>query len=339
LDDSLIVAFFQDEQAFTSDRLRFVDDFNVHTVYTCLLAPHAARLYGARTTAAEVVSYVPGYIGERLLGASKRLRRPDANRPIDVGYRGRRLPAHWGGLAAEKALIGIEFAQRAADSGLVLDIEIDEGKRFRGDDWYRFIGACRAMLGTESGASVLDVDGVVPATAQRHGLGARALDQAIALQLASQTDAFPYRTISPRHLEAAAFETAQILFPGEYAGLLEANVHYLPLARDFANLDEVIDRFRHPSERRRIAVAARQDLVDSGRLSYRRFVSELDARLRDAGVRAPDDRDSEQERVGRVLYGSRITRRFRSAVNIARSYAGPARDLATARLRSVRRDA
>ena len=51
-----------------------------------------------------------------------------------------------------------------------------------------------------------------------------------------------YRTISPRHFEAAAFRICQVLFEGRYSGVLEPMVHYIPLKKDFSNIDEVIRR-------------------------------------------------------------------------------------------------
>ena len=46
--------------------------------------------------------------------------------------------------------------------------------------------------------------------------------------------------ISPRCYEAAALRTVMILYPGEYSGRLEAWRHYIPLAKDHSNMDEVV---------------------------------------------------------------------------------------------------
>ena len=47
--------------------------------------------------------------------------------------------------------------------------------------------------------------------------------------------------LSPRHLEACATRTAQILVEGEYSGVLRPGEHYLELRRDLSNLDDVLD--------------------------------------------------------------------------------------------------
>ena len=93
-----------------------------------------------------------------------------------------------------------------------------------------------------------------------------------------------YRAISPRHFEAAAFGTCQILFEGSYSGLMEVGTHYIGLHKDFGNLDEVIATFRDDAERARIVKNARRDLIDSGLHTYEAFVSQFDAELGRAGI-------------------------------------------------------
>ena len=97
----------------------------------------------------------------------------------------------------------------------------------------------------------------------------------------------PYRTLGPRHFEAAAFRVCQVLFEGDYSGALEPGVHYVPLAKDFSNVDEVIAAIRDPVRRRAITERAYDDLVASGRYSYERFIAEVDEVLLEAGLR-PD---------------------------------------------------
>ena len=54
-------------------------------------------------------------------------------------------------------------------------------------------------------------------------------------------DNFSYRTISPRHFEAAAFRICQVMFEGEYSDVLRPMVHYVPLKKDFSNFDQVVE--------------------------------------------------------------------------------------------------
>ena len=73
-----------------------------------------------------------------------------------------------------------------------------------------------------------------------------------------------YRAISPRHLEACATRTCQILVEGDYNGVLEPGRHYLPLRADLGNLDEVLDAVQRDDEREHLVEAAYADVVASG---------------------------------------------------------------------------
>jgi len=60
--------------------------------------------------------------------------------------------------------------------------------------------------------------------------------------------------------------------------------HYIPLRKDFSNLDEVIGRFRDPELRRELTENSHRDLIASGDYSYERFVEGFDRDLIDAGL-------------------------------------------------------
>jgi FAD/FMN-containing dehydrogenase len=102
--------------------------------------------------------------------------------------------------------------------------------------------------------------------------------------LSGLEDNIPYRTISPRPFEAAAFDTCQILFEGSYSGILHAGTHYIALRKDFANFDDVMRAFLDRRERARIVTNARRDLIESERYSYRAFVRGFDDELEQAGL-------------------------------------------------------
>ena len=86
-----------------------------------------------------------------------------------------------------------------------------------------------------------------------------------------------YFAISPRHLEACATRTAQVLIEGSYNGILRPGEHYIELRRDFSNLDEVLDLIESDAERARLTEAAYRDVVASGAYTYERLVREVEA--------------------------------------------------------------
>ena len=235
---------------------------------------------------------------------------PDERRPIDIGYRGRPLPAYSGRGGLEKYEIGRRFAELAADSGLVLDIGLEEEDRLYGDKWPRFLSRCKGVLGVESGVSVFDVDDRV---ADQYERLARRWSQVTVEDLTEATeleDRIFYRTISPRHFEAAAMGCFQILFEGRYSGVLEPMEHYIPLRKDFSNFDEVLGLFRDPEVRRRITQNAYRDLIESGRYTYGSFIERFDADLIEAGVE-PDRTDTSAAVVEKALGRGRRWRAFK----------------------------
>jgi hypothetical protein len=286
--DAVKIAFFQDEYYFCQKRFTFVNDFGVDVVYTHVGPEHIPEVWGRYTPRARALFNIPGYVDERMVAAAERFALPDGKRDIDVSYRGRPLPAHMGAGSQEKAFIGDRFKELAAGSGLRLDIDTSIEGRLYGDDWHRFLGRSRATLGVESGVSYIDLEDechdeylTLKAELGREPTLAELREGA----LGRWDGNIPYRTLGPRHFEAAAFRVCQVLFEGAYSGALEPGVHYVPLAKDFSNLDDAIGAIRDPARRRVITDRAYADLVASGHYSYRRFIAEVDEVLLEAGLR------------------------------------------------------
>lgn len=343
------VAFFQDEYTYCRQRFEFLNRYAVDCVYTILEPRYAGSVYGAHTGVSEIVSCLTGYVSDGLLAAARRHYVSDAERTVDIGYRGRRLPLYFGRSGQEKHEIAERFAAAAAGSGLRLDIASEEHDRLYGEAWYRFLANCRAVLGTESGVAFVDFDDQIlgeynslveageQATLERLEQGA----------LGRIEGRIPIRTVAPRHFEAAALRLCQILYAGDYAGIMEPMVHYIPLRKDFSNFDEVIERFRDPDVRRTLTDNAHRDLIASGRYSYSAFVDRVDRTLEDAGLtatrRTPSGAVSrelgrgQRARRGQVLAADRVRRLrarsfpgkvvlralYRTAVSIRRRYLRP----------------
>ena len=65
-------------------------------------------------------------------------------------------------------------------------------------------------------------------------------------QISKYEEKIYYRMITPRSFEAIAMKTVQVMYPGKYSGILEPWRHYIPINRDFSNLNEVIDQNYYP---------------------------------------------------------------------------------------------
>jgi hypothetical protein len=284
--DAPKVAFFQDEFHYCQQRFQFVNDIGVDLIYTHVHPEDIPDVWGRYTPRAAARFNYPGYVDNKMVAAAEKFSLPDPTRDVDVGYRGRPLPAYMGSGALEKSFIGQRFAELAANTGLKVDIDTSEAGRLYGDDWYRFLGRCRAMLGVESGTSYIDLEDEVLHDHESRVATGRDVTLA-GLQegpLGRWDHNFSYRTISPRHFEAAAFRICQVLFEGEYSEVLEPMVHYVPLKKDFSNFEHVVEMIGDPNIRDEIVENAHRDLIRSGRYSYERFVADVDQDLLAQGL-------------------------------------------------------
>ena len=307
------VVFFQDEHHFCRQRFAFLNEYRFDCVFTCLEPSEFGKVYGRYTSVPKLVSYLPGYVSETMVDAAAKFALPDERRPIDIGYRGRSLAPYMGRGALEKGDIATRFAKLAAGSGLVVDVTAREGERLYGDDWWRFLGSCRGTLGVEAGVSVFDLgDEAYLEYERRLGSGPVTIEDLEQGPQGRLEGNVYYRTISPRHFEAAAFGVCQILYEGRYSDVMEPGIHYIPLRKDFSNLGEVLDRLRDPDARRRITAAGCRDLIDSGRWSYERFVLDVfDAALIEEGL-DPDVTSQTVDAVERALGAGEWRRRIRA---------------------------
>jgi hypothetical protein len=228
-----------------------------------------------------------GYLDEHTVRRVDAILAESPPRTIDIGYRTGPPKPFLGRHAMLKTELADVVRERAQARGLRVDISTRAEDTLLGDDWYRWLARCRYTLGVEGGASVLDRDGSVLACterlqAERPGASFAELEAAC---FPGRDGELSLHAVSPRHLEACATRTAQILVEGDYNGVLEPGRHYLPLRRDFSNLDELLDAVAAGRQRDAVADSAHRDVVASGRWTYRRLVDDVEAELPAFGAR------------------------------------------------------
>ena len=283
------VALPQDEYLPTAPLCAFIDEFAVDHVFSVAPESEWGAIYPTvdrgRTTFSRVLT---GYLDPRTVALLGKADSPARARPIDVGYRAKDLPAWLGGHARLKVEVGRAFVSAAAGSELRCDISSRGGDTLLGSSWLDFLSSCRYTLGVEGGASVLDHDGSVKRCCDT--LLAREPEASYARL---EAECFPGRdgefglvALSPRHLEACATRTCQLLVAGDYNGVLEPWRHYIPIRRDLSNMDEVVAAVRSGDRRAEIVETAWRDVVVGGEHSYPRFVETVEAAI-PAGPPAP----------------------------------------------------
>jgi len=293
------IVFFQDEHHYCQQRFAFLNKYDIDCVYTLLHPDYFKDVYGKYTSVRKLVHNLTGYVDDALIEKARRFSKPDRTRNIDIGYRGRRLKFYMGKGSQEKFEIGERFLTRARGSGLKLDIESSEGDRLYGNKWYKFLGDQKACLGTEAGVSIFDIEDVVLTEYER------LISENPSMTFEEMSERFlkrwegniPYRTISPRHFEAAAFRICQILFEGEYQGILKPMIDYIPLKKNFSNFDDVLKLFRDTQFRQQITDNCYRNLIASGKYSYRKFIEGFDRELMAEGFSPEHMQSKEADRM------------------------------------------
>ena len=321
------IAFFQDEHRYCKRRFDFLNKFKTDCVYTLLEPQYFKEVYGKYTRVPKIIYTLPGYISDHLVTVAKNRTKPFYERTIDIGYRARQLSFYMGKGAQEKHRIGVEFRKYAQGLGLRIDIETEEEKRIYGNRWYEFLANCKAVLGVEAGVSIFDIEDKVRKECEQliEKNPRISFEELYEKVLQPWEGNIPYRTISPRHFEAAALRVLQILFEGNYSGIMKPMIHYIPLKKDFSNFSDVLDVFREETLCQGIIENTYRDLIASGKYSYQKFIEAFDQELLKNGYSNEIAAD-EIEGVDNLLDQGKMWRHIRANLCSLRHYSFPGRN-------------
>lgn len=296
------ILFVQDEYDLTENTRAAIEQLEVNVVFTCVPPAYRESVYpSARFPRVRFVTtltgYMPLHVGELKNVPSIR------ERNVSIAYRGRALPYFYGDLGQEKLTIAQRMRQACQDRRIASDIEWSEDKRIYGPAWPEFLVSAKATLGTESGCNLFDDDGqlrsAVAAYLREHPDAS--YEEVKQRVLGNRSEKPIMNQISPRFFEAIYFKTALVLFEGTYSGILKPWRHYVPLRKDFANLDTVFQHVRDDEFLQEMVDRTYADIVESGQYTYAQFIREYDAVLDDLDL-CVDPTD-----FGKNFYGADVT--------------------------------
>jgi hypothetical protein len=274
------ILFIQDEYDHTNAAIKVMQNVVFDLVFTVVPAASIHKIYSKKFfPSTKFISIFTGYVPENLTSRFSQIQ-PPSKRALMIGYRGRKLPIRYGKLAQEKYTIGLGVRNFCLKNNIPCDIDWEENSRIYGKSWYRFILSSRAMLGTESGSNVFDWDNAIQKNiGEMLKLNPSVPEKAIYEKIVKQHE-MPnlLNQISPRIFEMAAGHTAMVLFEGAYSGILEPDVHYLALKKNFKNLGQIFSRLKE-NKIDQMAERAFDHLVRSGKYSYQEFVKMVDGEL------------------------------------------------------------
>ena len=274
------ILFIQDEYDLTENSRSAILDLGISLVFTCVPSQHRSEIYApARFPDVRFVGTLTGYVPIEYMAT---LSVPSiSDRALLIAYRGRSLPYFYGKLGQEKQIIAKQMRAICLQRGLACDIEWDEQHRIYGEDWPKFLISAKVTLGTESGCNLFDFDGslrkAVDAVLKANPKATYAQVRATNPSLFSEKRIM--NQISPRFFEAIAFKTGLVLFEGEYSGILRPWEHFIPLHKDFSNIEDVLQKIGDDNYLQQMVDRAYRDIIASGLYTYQRFMAEFDQEI------------------------------------------------------------
>jgi hypothetical protein len=272
------IAIPQDEYIYSDAVNDFFRSFGIKMVFTCLPESEYQKVYPREKSGLEhYVTVTTGYVDELAVEEIAQRVSKDTKRPIDIGYRARKVPYWLGRHGTIKWQVGERIRNAAKARGLDVDISCEPKDVFVGREWYRFLQRSRVFLGCEGGASLHDATGEirqkVEQYVQQHPDAP--FEEVEAACFPGMDGNLRLFAISPRHYECCITKTCQALVEGEYNGIFKPDIHYIEIKRNWSNINEVLKKIEDVEYCKQIAENAYRDIVHSGLYTYRRFVQKI----------------------------------------------------------------
>jgi hypothetical protein len=272
----LKVAFLQDEYREIKTYWKNLNKLGIDVLFSCVPEHEIEKVYPiAKNPDLFVSNVLTGYVSKALLQLEVK---DIKDRPFDVTYRTRKTPYWLGRLGQEKWNIAEEFSKRADGLGLHVDLSIKEGERMYGNTWNDFVASSRCVLGVESGASIIDFDGMLEKRVDRYmeKKPDASFEEVFEKLLSPYEGSLDLHQISPRCFEAAALRTPMVLFEGRYSGILVPDRHYIALKKDFSNFEEVIAKIKDHDYLQKMSERTYEEIARNKKYSYESFVLHID---------------------------------------------------------------
>lgn len=253
--------FLENESQQVSQLQSFMYDLGIDILFTRASANNVDQMYpDPRLKKLKKISVLSGYVQDSM----KFLDVPSiSDRKIDISYRSRPADYSMGALGYDRERIGRDFIRYAEETHLNYDIKVDASAQVYGPAWFNLLMQSKAVLGTEAGASIWDFDGKITQQVKAYLKKHPQIDFDLVYEaiLKPYDGRFMYPLFSPRIFEAAATKTPMILYRGEYQGICKADIHYIPLEKDFSNFSTVVEAIRNIDYLQSIAENAYEDLI------------------------------------------------------------------------------
>ena len=271
--ECLKVALPQDEAAGGKYLCEFFGDFEVKIIFTEIFLDSDIKIIYKtlkNKNKVKIVKVLSGYVDSSEI---KHYEKYSKTKTIDFSYRVFSAKARNGYLGYQKILIGNLFKEKLAKSKFSFDISMNVKKTIYGLKWIKFMANSKYTLGIEGGSSLYDPeykfkDKCLEYEKKNPNASFREIE---AECFKNKDNLVSCAVITPRMFEAAMAKTCLILKEGSFSGILKKNVHYIPIKKDYSNIDNIIKNL-NDKEREKITERCHRDLIKSGNYTYEKFV-------------------------------------------------------------------
>jgi hypothetical protein len=172
---------------------------------------------------------------------------PNANRKTDIGFIGDEYSFAIGDI--ERTALIRYFAANYLMAGLDIDIRFGRKLRLPREQYVKFLNSVRGTVGAESGTYYLEKTDktIKEVEAFLSSKPTATFNEVYELFFKDYANPVNGKAISSRHLEAVGTKTCQILLEGYYNGILQPDIHYIPVKKDHSNISEVLEKFKDKS--------------------------------------------------------------------------------------------
>jgi hypothetical protein len=274
---SVRIAMPQDEYDHSEILDEWLYEMGVSIIFTNYDDCYRKTLYPIMSERADFYKCFTGSVDEIIAKELEDGLLPTEERPNDIVYRASNLPYWFGNHGQLKHRIAEIVMDRAKVHGLRCNISTRQEDTIVGQRWLDFLSSGRTVIGCESGSSVLDRRGEIQAQIRHILENKPALSfEEVSAKLANGWDDYQFFAISPRHFESVITKTCQILIEGYYDGVLIPHKHYIPLKRDFSNIDDVLKKVRDDQYVREMTERAYKDICLSGKYTYQKMAADFE---------------------------------------------------------------
>ena len=258
--DAVKLAFPQDDYHDTSELDALFSGFGMNVIY-CVLPKHMHMLYPLSKRHAKLTSVLTGYVDDDSIKSLAQYNKLFERRTYDIFQRVRQYPYFGGAFSQKKGNMAILFKNIGQKAGIKVNISTKPEDVLIDKRWYEALGDSRFSLGSESGVSVWDPDGIyvdrVRAYMRTKPYASFRAAEAACFPGADGT--YVFSAVSPRLFESTMMGCSQILLEGEYMGLLRPWEHYIPVRGDLRDVTEAVKAMADLNGAKRRAVLCYED--------------------------------------------------------------------------------